>query len=111
MQRPKNTRLILIAASFLFLFGGMTEIVFADVDHTESAGWALQSGTISNSCADGQGDDSSPCGDIHYCVNCSEVLVYISPSIDSKSDKLTAYQRIRRTQVDNQPHFRPPRIS
>ena len=89
----------------------MTEVVFADADHTEFAGQALQSGVDLNFCVDGAGHNPSSCGDIHHCVNCHDVALLDLFSIGSNDDNVLSYLRIRHRQVNIQPHFRPPRIS
>ena len=89
----------------------MTEVVFADANHSQFAGQELQSGANLNFCFDGADHNPSSCGDIHHCVNCHDVVLLVPISIDNNDENVTSYLRVRHRQVDIQPHFRPPRIS
>ena len=111
MRRSRNIKLILIAASFLFLFGGMIKIVIADAEDSQASGMVSQIVVKLDQCADCEDIAPTSCCDIQNCVNCYDVLGSISIPVDNSADKITCSRPVSRRQIDTQPHFRPPRIS
>lgn len=102
---------MLIAASFVFLFAGIPNGVLADTDQTVAAGRLVQSCANMTEYVDGEAPDYSSCSNGQHCTNCQAVVLCISIIADRSVETIASYQPLRRLQVDNQPQFKPPRIS
>ena len=111
MQSSRSAKLVLIAASFVFLFVGIPNRVLADADQTEATGWRVQSCANLTECVDGEALNYSSCCSGQHCTNCQAVVSCISLIADRNVETIASHRPLRRLQVDNQPRFKPPRIS
>ena len=111
MQSSRSAKFVLIAASLVFLFAGVPNRVLADADKAEVVGWLVQSCANLAEYVDGEALDYSSCSNGQHCTNCQAIVLLITIIADRNVETVASYQPLRRLQVDNQPQFKPPRIS